>query len=213
MSDHITLHQYWRSSCSWRLRWALNIKKINYKINSINLLQGQQKSPEYLALNPMGLVPSLEINSKVYTESGAILEYLEERYPEPALLPKTAEERLLVRRLAQIIASGTQPIQNLAVQIAHGGADKDKRAEWARLWIGKGFHAYETFVGETFTGKFSFGDHVTLADLCLIPQVYNANRVNLDMSTFPKISQIYQNCMVLEECIQASPEMQPDAVQ
>lgn len=210
MSKTIELYQYWRSSCSWRVRWALEHKGVSYKTHSINLLKSEQTSSEYLKLNPTGCVPCLVVDGVPYGESVAIMEWLEEVFPTPSLLPRSPEERMKTRQLVGVIASGTQPLQNLSVQ-KYFSNDPNERKTYAQHWISKGLAVYENLVTET-AGTYSVGSQLSIADLCLIPQVYNANRFNVDMSKFPTISRINATCLQREDCIKANPDQQPDSL-
>jgi maleylacetoacetate isomerase len=208
-SSDLTLYHYWRSSCSWRVRWALKHKGIPYEDIAVNLLQNEQNSPEFLAVNPGGYVPALKINGQVYGESLALLEWIEETYPANPLLPKSAADRMRVRQICQHIASGIQPIQNLSVMRRHSG-DPAEQAKWAQHWIQTGLQKLEALVTPT-AGTFCFGGELTLADLCLVPQVYNALRFNVDMTAFPIISRINQHCLSLPSCEASAPNNQKGA--
>jgi len=210
MSDQIELLHYWRSSCSWRVRWALAIKGISYKSTPINLLKEEQKIDSYTANNPSAFVPTIKINGESLAESGAILEWLEEVYPTPAILPQDSLSRIKVRQLALTIIAGTQPIQNPAV-LKTVSSSPEARQEFGRHWIANGLAVYEKLLERGNPGTYSFGSTVTMADLCLIPQVYNANRFNVDMSQFPLISGINQRCLATKECDTAAPHNQPGA--
>lgn len=187
----------------------MELKGLSYQSQTVNLLKKEHQAPDYLSKNPSGFVPCLMIDGEPYSESLAIIEWLDETYPTPALLPQDSKGRLTVRRLAQIIAVGVQPIQNLAVQ-QYVSSEPTERQAFARHWIERGFKTYESLVEKT-AGSFSFGSEVTLADLCLIPQVYNANRFSVDMTPFPKIDRIYNTAMETSACQKAQPENQPDA--
>ncbi len=206
----MTLYHYWRSSSSWRVRWGLKIKGISYHDVPVNLLADAQKSPDYLKVNPVGFVPAIEINGKCFGESLAILEWLEEAHPLPALLPKDPLERLLVRQLMLQIACNTQPIQNLSVMRRHS-QDKDEQILWARHWITAGLAGYEQLLRNGNPGKFSFGDQLTFADLCLVPQIYNAVRFTINTDQWPLLHEIGERCLALPECRAAHPNKQPGA--
>ena len=208
-SSDLSLYQYWRSSCSWRVRWALKHKGIQYEDIAVNLLQNEQNSPEFLSVNPGGYVPALKINDQVYGESLALLEWIEETYPTNPLLPKSATDRLRVRQICQHIASGIQPIQNLSVMRRHS-SDPAEQAKWAHHWIQTGLQKLEAIVTPT-AGTYCYGGEVTLADLCLVPQVYNALRFNVDMTPFPVISRINQHCLDLPSCDASAPHNQKGA--
>jgi maleylacetoacetate isomerase len=188
------LYHYWRSSSSWRVRWALAYKHIPCDWVAINLLTDESDSEAHLRRNPMGYVPALELEGKngpVYlTESIAIIEWLEETHPEPRLLPVDPFERAQVRQLAEVINSGTQPLQNLTTMLLHSDNPEEQK-RWARHWSRKGLQAYEKLAQET-AGTFSFGNSLTLADLFLAPQCYNALRQEISLDEFPLIKKIYE---------------------
>jgi maleylacetoacetate isomerase len=206
----LTLYHYWRSSSSWRVRWGMKIKGIKWHDVPVNLLAEAQKSPDYLKVNPAGFVPAIEVGGRCFGESLAILEWLEETHPAPPLLPADPMDRMQVRQLAFQIACNTQPVQNLSVMRLHS-ADKEEQQKWARHWITTGLAGYENLLLHGRPGKFSFGDHVTMADLCLVPQIYNARRFNIDVSRWPLLDGIGQRCMELPECKAAHPDKQPGA--
>lgn len=211
MTLDLELFQYWRSSCSWRVRWALFHKEIDFKSTPVNLLKREHKDPGYLAKNPAGTVPCLLVNGRPLSESMAILEWLEETFPTRPLLPNDGFSRQRVRQLCQTIVSGIQPLQNLEVltHVSEAGMD---RAEFARFYIRKGLETYEKLVVKFgLAGTYSMGSQLTLADLCLIPQCYNARRFNIDPNEFPNISRIEAHCLKLDSCKKAIPEKQPGA--
>lgn len=210
MADHITLHHYWRSSCSWRVRWAMNLKGIAYDSVPVNILTNEHRSPAYTARNPAGFLPGLEVRGSFFGESLAMLEWLEETHPEPALLPRDPLERLRVRQLALVIASGTQPLQNPSV-IGYYTSDADQKKKHAAHWIRSGLLTFDKVRQLGRPGIYSFGDTVTMADLCLIPQVYNALRFDIDMAEFPALRDIYERCLKLPACDRAAPHNQPGA--
>jgi maleylacetoacetate isomerase len=203
------LHHYWRSSCSWRLRWALALKGISYRSVPVNLLKGEQRSPDYLKINPAGTVPCMQIDGVPFTQSLAIMEWLDEQYPKRPLLPVSPIDRLKTRELSLVIAADTQPLQNMGPQ-QYFSSDANKRAEYARHWIEKGLRTFETLV-RPLAGTFSMGDSITIADICLIPQCYNAQRFNLNLSPFPTVQRIYRNALLTSECESAAPHNQPGA--
>uniref|UniRef100_A0A7S1KTI1 Maleylacetoacetate isomerase n=1 Tax=Percolomonas cosmopolitus TaxID=63605 RepID=A0A7S1KTI1_9EUKA len=207
-----TLHSYWRSSSSWRVRIALNFHSLAYTYHPINLLKNEQQDPNYKnKLNPTGMVPVLEIDGHVLTESLAIVEYLEETRGRK-LFPQDAYGKSQVRRLALQIAAGIQPIQNLSVLkkiVADFG--EEHKMPWGKHFIEKGFKELEMMLSQT-AGKYSYGDEVTIADLCLVPQVYNANRFSVDMDQFPTIKRVHEACVALDEFKEAHPDQMPDAV-
>ncbi|KAI9333969.1 thioredoxin-like protein [Obelidium mucronatum] len=206
------LYSYWRSSASWRIRAALLHKNIDFEIIPVNLVKGEHKSDEYLAKNPSALVPTLDHNGLLLNQSPAILEYLEEIHPENPLLPSDAVGRARVRALTDIIVCDTHPIQNLSIikQVATLRGKEGVDIEFAKWVIVKGFTAYEKMVSTTM-GKYSYGDNLTIADICLAAQHYNAVRFEVDLTPFPCITKLLS---VLSEvpCInQSHPSGQPDA--
>ncbi|CAM1299112.1 GSTZ1 (predicted) [Pycnogonum litorale] len=206
------LYSYWRSSCSWRIRIALAWKGIKYEIKPIHLIKdgGQQVKDDYVQINPMKQVPSLQAGDVTLIQSLSIMEYLEETYPSPPLLPKDALDRSTVRSIAEIIACDIQPIQNLRVLKKVGElAGDESKMDWARHWIDNGFSAVEKIVQEC-GGKYCFGDAVTFADVCLVPQVYNANRFKIDMSKYPTIDRIHENLIELDAFKVSHPSRQVD---
>lgn len=210
------LYTYWRSSSAYRVRIALNLKGLEYQAEPVHLVKGggQQRSPGYKAINPQGLVPSLEDKNRVITQSLAIMEYLDEAYPNThRLLPQHAHERAKVRSLALLIATDIQPLDNLRVlQYLKNDLQitDQKKSQWYAHWIIQGFDAYEAQLNNA--DRFSFGDSPGLADTCLIPQIYNAQRFNIDLSAYPNILKVNKNCLELEAFDKARPENQPDAV-
>ena len=202
-NNPLTLYHYWRSSCSWRVRWALEIKKVPYRSIAINLLKNEQNSAEYLKKNPLGFVPALDTGKVILGESLAILEWIEEKFPSPALLPSNPDERAIVRQLALIIIAGTQPMQNLSVQ-KYYTTDEKKRLEDGRYFIRKGLSGFEKLVKNTH-GEFAFKNSLTFADLSLIPQCYNAERFDMNLSEFPIIEMIYRKCRALPSCVASEP--------
>nr|CAH0108019.1 unnamed protein product [Daphnia galeata] len=202
------LYSYFRSSCAWRVRIALEFKEIEYEYKAVHLVKGggQQNSDDYKIINPMAQVPSLIMGDKVFTQSIAILEYLEESYPLKPLLPKDVVKRFKVREICEIIASGIQPLQNLSVLKQF---EESKQKDWAAKWIFKGLTALEKIL-ETSSGNYCVGDDVTLADCCLIPQLYNARRFDVDVEQFPNIVRVEKNLEVLDPFVKAHPNRQPD---
>ncbi|SEL23247.1 maleylacetoacetate isomerase [Halomonas daqiaonensis] len=211
-----TLYGYYRSSAVYRVRIALNLKGLAYDQAPVNLVKGEQRSEANLARNPQGLVPVLESDEGTpLSQSMAICEYLDERYPEPPLLPADAEGRARVRALAQLVACEIHPLNNLRVLkylVRELEVDEDAKLAWYRHWIIEGFDALETLLKrELGTGDFCHGDTPTLADICLVPQVFNAERFECNLSAFPTLRRIVDNCNALEPFQKAAPSEQPDA--
>ena len=211
------LYTFFRSSASYRVRIALNLKGLSYEQAPIHLRRGggEQLTAAYHAINPQALVPALEDNGKILTQSLAIIEYLEEKHPKPALLPSDPAEKAIVRGMALIIACEVHPIQNLRV-LNHVKASYNQTDEqvnqWAQHWIDLGLSALEqSIVGHSKGGTFCFGNTPTLADICLVPQLGNARRYGCDLSQYPTILSIEKNCMALPAFANAAPEKQPDA--
>jgi len=200
----ITLYHYWRSSCSWRVRWALHIKQIPHQLKHINLLAGEQHMDAYKKINPSASVPSLEVSGKFFGESLGIIEWLDETYPANPLLPLDPVSRMYVRQLSYTIACGTQPLQNLVAQ-KYYSSKKDEQEEYVRYWIARGLTAYEKILENGPYGSFSCGGEVTMADLCLIPQCYNADRYLVDLNNFPILKGIYERALKTEACEKAAP--------
>ncbi|MEA2749989.1 MAG: hypothetical protein QOI41_4132 [Myxococcales bacterium] len=205
----LTLSTYWRSSCSFRVRIALNYKKLAYESKHVNIVSGEQNTPEYLALNPIGHVPTLHIDGVPYVESVAIMELLEELYPEPALLPKSPQDRARVRALVETINAGIQPLQNLIVLDRVGGDDQEKRSAWMKFFIPRGLRAFEALASEK--GPFAFGEAFTMADACLVPQIFAARRVGVDLTPFPRVVRADAAASALPFVAAARPEAQDDA--
>jgi maleylacetoacetate isomerase len=211
------LYTFFRSSASYRVRIALNLKGLDYEQVPIHLRRGggEQFAPAYKTINPQSLVPALEDGGRVLTQSLAILEYLEEKYPRPALLPADAADRALARSMALIIACEVHPIQNLRVLVhlkKHLNQSDDDLNRWAQHWIHLGLSALEQMVTAGATrGKFCFGDAPTFADICLVPQLANARRFGCDLSPYPALLRIETICNALPAFDDAAPEKQPDA--
>ena len=211
------LFTYFRSSAAYRVRIALNLKGIQADYRYVHLVKdgGQHHKPEYLQLNPQGLVPALRDDGKVLTQSLAIIEYLDETHPEPPLLPKGPVGRARVRALAQVVACEIHPVNNLRILKyleKEFGIDEAGRKQWYRHWVVEGFAALEKLLNDSpATGKFCHGDQPTLADLCLVPQVFNARRFEVDIAQFPVIVRIDAACMELDAFSSAAPERQADS--
>jgi len=215
--DRLRLFSYWRSSAAYRVRIALNLKQLHYELVPVHLLEagGQQRMPEYRGINPQSLVPTLMHGHRIFRQSMAIIEYLDETWPDPPLLPSVARDRARARAIAQAIACDVHPLNNLRVlQYFENvwGVPAPEREEWGRHWIREGFAAVEKMLAENLsTGTFCDGEMPGLADCCLVPQVYNARRFSVDMDPYPTIRRIHDNCMKLPAFDAARPEKQPDA--
>jgi maleylpyruvate isomerase len=208
------LHGYFRSSASFRVRIALNLKGLAYEDAFYHLRRSEHQTPEYLALNPQGLLPSFEDKGLLLTQSMAIMEYLEEVYPQPALMPSDPGGRARVRALSQVIASDIHPLDNLRVlrYLRHEfGQPEDVVQAWYNHWIAEGFKALEGLLARGGTGKFCHGDAPTLADCCLVPQFVNSKNFGLDLSPYPTVVRIAQTCLEMPEFDKALPKNQPDA--
>jgi maleylpyruvate isomerase len=212
----LKLYTYFRSSATYRVRIALNLKRLDYESIPVHLLRegGGQHKPDFVEMNPAHLVPVLQDESLTVTQSLAIMEYLEETHPSPPLLPPDPAARAYVRSLALSIACDIHPLNNLRV-LQHlestFGVGPDKKAEWSRHWITLGFAAIERMLVKNGARLCCFGDTPTLADCCLIPQVFNAMRVGAPLAPYPSISRIYEHCTRLPEFARAAPGAQIDA--
>jgi maleylpyruvate isomerase len=212
----LKLHSYFRSSASYRCRIALNLKGLAYELACVHLVKdgGQHLSPAYRSLNPQALLPTLEHDDRVLTQSLAIIEYLEEVWPQPSLLPGDAATRARVRAFALAIASDTGPVNNLRVLRYLKRTLKQEQAAidaWYQHWSDSGLKACEALL-PTASHRFCFGEQPTLADICLVPQIYNARRFNTDLSGVPRLVAIDAACCALPAFAHAAPESQPDAV-
>jgi len=193
----LVLYDYYRSSACFRVRIALNLKNVEYQIKKIDLVKagGQQFSGEYTKVNPQSLVPALDDDGKIITQSLAITGYLDERFPEPPLAPSDPYQKALVKSMALLIASEIHPLNNLRVRKYLSEQLKLPEAqskEWYHHWIHKGFTALEAqLVASPFTGDYCFGDTPTIADICLVPQVFNAIRMDVNLEKYPTIMRIY----------------------
>ena len=206
------LHGYFRSSAAWRVRIALHLKGLTVEHRYQHLRKGEQFSPEYLALNPQGLLPSLILDDgAVLTQSLAICEYLDEAFPDPALLPADPRGRARVRAFAQVIACDIHPVQNLRVlkALQARGQTQDDTNGWARDVISSGFDALETLVSGR-SGPHAFGDTPTLADICQVPQMANARRFGVALR-WPRLAAIEAACLALPAFAETHPDLQPDA--
>ncbi|NIR31347.1 MAG: maleylacetoacetate isomerase [Gammaproteobacteria bacterium] len=209
------LYTFFRSSAAYRVRIALNLKHLDWEHAGVHLRRGEQRRPEYGALNPQGLVPTLLDDEHVLTQSLAICEYLEERYAEPPLLPQSPVERARVRALAYVVACEIHPLNNLRVLnylTDTLGVDETQKLAWYRHWVALGLEALEKMLaGDARTGRYCHGDTPTLADVCLVPQVANAVRFECDLAPYPTVRRINEACLELPEFDGARPENQPDA--
>ena len=207
------LHGYWRSGASYRVRIALNLKGLALDNAAHDLRKGEQKAADYVALNPQGMVPALQDGDLILTQSPAILEWLEETHPAPALLPKGANDRATVRAMAALIGCDIHPLNNLRVLKAirsEFNADQAAVDAWAAQWIAPGFDALEALVARHGAG-WSFGDAPTLVDCYLIPQMYSARRFNMDLSSWPRLLAVEQTALAHRAFASAHPDVQPDA--
>ena len=209
------LYGYWRSSAAYRVRIALNLKGLAVEDEFVHLQKFDQRDDAYLALNPQGLVPTLVDGDVHFSQSMAIIEYLDERHPEPALLPDDLTGRARVRQLAQVVACDIHPINNLKVLnylTQELGVSDDDRLKWYRHWVHQSFRGLEVLVSNSpATSKFCHGNQPTLADLCLVPQLYNARRFEVDLSAYPNLVRIDETCRAMDAFANAAPERQPDA--
>ncbi len=210
------LYSYFRSSASFRVRIALALKGLEFETIPINLRSGEQTSDHYRSINPQGFVPALEDDGQMLMQSLAIIEYLDEAYPDtPLLLPTDIKERATVRALVQLIACEIHPLNNLRVlnyltNTLH--LSETVMTDWYAHWINEGFEVLEKEL-QKYRGHYAYGDNPTLVDCFLVPQVFNAKRIDMDLSAYPTITRVVENCMQLEAFIQASPANQVDAVQ
>ncbi|XP_070835310.1 maleylacetoacetate isomerase isoform X2 [Chaetodon trifascialis] len=201
------LHGYFRSSCSWRVRIAFALKGVEYDQVPVNLIKdgGQQLTQQYRTLNPMQQVPAVEIDGITLSQSLAVIQYIDETRPGPRLLPADPKKRAQVRMISDLIASGIQPLQNLYV-IQKIGAEK---VQWSQHFIDRGFKALEPILKQT-AGKYCVGDEISMADICLVPQVYNAERFKVDMKQYPTIQRLNQTLLEIEAFKVSHPSCQPD---
>jgi len=204
------LHDYYRSSAAYRVRIALNLKGLDYVSRPVNLAEGAQKSAEFRSLNPQGLVPMLEIDGLRLTQSLSIIMYLATRFPEPPLLPEDPADAAHVRSMALAIACDIHPLNNLRVlKYLEGelGVDKDARDAWYRHWVSEGFTALEAMAAPR-AGDFLFGDSPTIADVCLVPQMYNARRFDVPLDAFPTLVRADENATKVDAFARAHPDRQ-----
>jgi maleylacetoacetate isomerase len=216
LSDHgaagLILHGYFRSSAAYRVRIALGLKGLAYDLVSVHLRRKDQRSAGYLALNPQGLVPALEADGLVLTQSLAIVEWLDETWPEPPLLPRDKVAR--ARAFAQVIACDIHPLQNLRVLRylkSELGQEQDGLDAWCRHWVGEGLAACEALVAREPEAAFAFGDAPGIAEICLVPQMFSADRFGLDLAPFPRLRRLRAACEALPAFADAHPSRQPDS--
>ncbi|SAK92539.1 maleylacetoacetate isomerase [Caballeronia arationis] len=211
------LYSYFRSSAAYRVRIALNLKGLDYEYAPVHLLRdgGQQLQPDYRALNPDGIVPTLIDGDDVLTQSLAIIEYLDETHPEPPLLPRSPADRAFVRSIALSVACEIHPLDNLRVlkYLKHKVKAPDEvKDAWYAHWVESGFEALEKrLAADKRVGALCFGDTPTVADLCLVPQVFNARRFKIDLGRFPTIARIADHADTIDAFQRAAPAQQPDA--
>lgn len=202
----VVLYSSFISSCSWRVRISLAFKNINYECKTVNLFEGEHLEENFLKLNPSAKIPALVYNGNILTKSTAILEYLEEIVPTPRLLPVGPPKRAKVRAIVDTIVADIQPLQNMMVLIYVG----EKQQEFGKHWVEKGFTAVERYLQE-IRGQYCFGDEVTLADVCLVPQVFNAiSRFQMDLKQFPIINEVSTRLLELPAFKNTHPYLQPD---
>ncbi len=208
--SQVVLYDYYRSSAAYRVRIALNIKGVDYEQRSINLLESKQTSEEYRSINPQGLVPMLEIDGLRLTQSMAIMGYLDQRFASTPLLPASADARSHVLSLAMTIACDIHPLNNLRVLKYLKDkfeVDQDQRDEWYRHWITEGLSALEA-LSKPRSGQFLFGDNATIADICLVPQLYNARRFNVPLDAYPTLLRADENASKIDAFARAHPDRQ-----
>jgi len=209
------LYNYFRSSASFRVRIALELKGLSYEYVPVHLPKGEHKQPSYAAVSPAMLVPSLQLDSGEHLgQSMAIIEYLDETHPEPPLLPREARERARVRALAQLVACEIHPLNNLRVLkylTRELKVDEETKNTWYRHWVREGLQAYERELAALPGGRFSFGDTPTLADCCLVPQIFNGKRFDVSFDGLPRTMAAFDACMALPAFQRAQPASCPDA--
>jgi maleylacetoacetate isomerase len=209
------LYTYFRSSAAFRVRIALNLKGLDYEAAFVHLPRGEHREPAYSAVNPQALVPALLDEGRLLSQSIAIMEYLEETHPSPPLLPKDAPGRARARSLALLVACEIHPVNNsrvLQYLVAEMGHSEDDKNKWYRHWIHDGLAKLEAQLAATpGTARFCHGDAPTMADCCLVPQIFNAKRFDCDTSHAPTVMRVFDECMRLEAFQRAQPSRQPDA--
>jgi len=208
------LYSFFRSSAAFRVRIALNLKGVDYETVSVHLTSGKHREAEFLAVNPQATIPTLDDDGTILWQSLAIIEYLDTRYPSPRLIPQEPVARARVQALAQLIACEIHPLNNLRVRrYLHGELKQDDAAvsKWYRHWIAEGFGPLEALVARYGGGRYCFGDSVTLADVCLVPQMYNARLFSVDLAPYPRLVRIVDDLKAEIAFARAAPELQPDA--
>lgn len=209
----IRLYTYWRSSTAYRVRIGLNLKGLAFEPVAVNLATVENRESAFLAVNPQGLVPALEVDGRLLVQSLPILEYLDERWPAPPLLPRDLEARARVRALADTVACDIHPLNNARVlrylerDLALTRAQRDG---WYRHWIAEGLRAFDAWLGPDDGAPFCCGAAPTLADICLVPQLYNARRFGCALDAYPRLVRIEDACLALPAFAQAAPDAQPD---
>lgn len=209
----IKLHGYWRSTASYRVRIALNLKQVDYRQVTHDLRANHHKLAAFLALQPQGMVPAVELGEEALIQSPAIIEWLDETYPNPAFLPEDLADRAVVRAMAAIVGCDIHPLNNLRVLRALRemfGASEEACKEWIGKWIGEGFEALEVLIARHGRG-FAFGDRPTVADIYLVPQVYSAQRFGVSLEAFPRLLAAVSTANALPAFADAAPGKQPDA--
>lgn len=212
-SDSAILYGYFRSTAAYRVRIALGLKGLSAEPRYVHLRKGEQNQPPYRKINPAGLVPYWIEGDLHLAQSLAIIEYLDETHPEPPLLPKGPVARAIAREMAQVVCSDIHPIGNLRVlnHLIGMGVDDATRTAWSQHWIATGFEAIEARLNELDAGPFAFGAEPTLADICIVPQVFNARRFGLDLTPYPRIRAIDAAAGKIDAFVVAEPGRQPDA--